>query len=279
MTSASPWFGVGITIFAWWFSTGLILMLVRLKRRWYVPALVGFAIVAGFACWGVVASASDASVAGVYCGFFCALVLWGWHEASFLMGIITGPRPLPCPVGARGLSRFGYATATLIYHEIALFVTLIAIWAWVGSGANHMALWTFGVLFVMRLSSKFNIFLGVPNLTDEFFPEHLAHLKSYLPKKAMNPLMPVSILGCVALGFWVWTLLGATSLGSASYLALVMILTLIALGLLEHVFMISPLPDAALWRWAVPAPRGKAPDRGEPHEAIASPPRETQHNG
>jgi putative photosynthetic complex assembly protein 2 len=255
MIMANPWIGVGVTIFAWWFSTGLILLLVRLPRHMHVASLALFAILAAGAVWGIVSSSDNPGVNAVYCGFVCALLLWGWHEASFLMGIITGPRPKACPPHARGLARFGYATATLIYHEIALFITLVGIGLAVSAGANHMALWTFGVLFVMRLSSKFNIFLGVPNLTDEFFPPHLEHLKSYLPRKAMNPLMPLSIIGSLCLGYFVWQRFDAVPPGSADHLALVMIVTLVGLGLLEHLFMITPLPDAALWRWAVPLPR------------------------
>jgi putative photosynthetic complex assembly protein 2 len=39
---------------------------------------------------------------------------------------------------------------------------------------------------------------------------------------------------------------GAEAVGFALLLALV------ALAMLEHFFMIMPLPDAVLWRWAVP---------------------------
>jgi putative photosynthetic complex assembly protein 2 len=254
MTLASPWLGVGITVFAWWISTGLILLLVRIRRAWHLGALTALGIFALASVWGFIASANNDTIPAVYCGFFCALVIWGWHEASFLMGFVTGPRPAPCPPDAKGWRRFGYATATLIYHEIALFVTLafIAVFTW--GSANPIALWTFAVLFAMRLSSKFNIFLGVPNLTEEFFPDHLEHLKSYLPKRAMNGLMPVSILACLIAGAIVWTRLDEVAGQSRASLSLVIGLTLIGLGLLEHIFMITPLPDAALWRWAAPLP-------------------------
>jgi putative photosynthetic complex assembly protein 2 len=252
MTLASPWIGVGITVFAWWLSTGLILILVRLPRAVHLPMLIGFAAVASVAAWGIMASANNSGPLGVYCGFACALVIWGWHEASFLMGFITGPRPHPCPPEATGIARFGYATATLIYHEIALFLTLVAISVATWPAPNQTALWTFGLLFAMRLSSKFNIFLGVPNLTEEFFPDHLDHLKSYLPKRSMNALMPFSIVGCLAGGVLIWQQLAHATTQEGTTLALTIALTLVGLGLLEHLFMITPLPDAALWRWAAP---------------------------
>jgi putative photosynthetic complex assembly protein 2 len=252
MTIASPWLGVGITVFAWWVSTGLILLLVRLPRAWHMSMLLGFGVVALAGLWGVIVSADDPTPLGVYCGFFCALLIWGWHEASFLMGVITGPRPEACPPEAHGWTRFRFAAATLIYHEIALFVTLIVIAAVTWQSTNPVAFWTFALLFAMRLSSKFNIFLGVPNLTEEFFPDHLAHLKSYLPKRTMNGLMPFSILACAALGLYIWQQIMLEPSQSGKALALIMLLTLTGLGLLEHVFMITPLPDAALWRWAAP---------------------------
>jgi putative photosynthetic complex assembly protein 2 len=249
MTWSAAWPPVAITIFAWWFSTGLILLLVRLPRKWHLPLLALCTIPIGLAIWGLVASSSNVTPAGVYCGFFCALVIWGWHEASFLMGKITGPRPLPCPEGVRGWRRFGYAAATLIYHEIALFLTLVALVAVTWSAPNQIGAMTFALLFAMRLSAKFNIFLGVPNLTDEFFPPHLEHLKSYLPKKTMNPLMPLSLVASIA----IIVLLSLQVVSVQDPTALLILITLIALGMLEHLFMITPLPDASLWRWAVPA--------------------------
>ena len=60
-------------------------------------------------------------------------------------------------------------------------------------GANQVATWTFMVLWVMRLSAKLNVYLGVPNLTEEFLPAHLLYLKSFLARKPMNLLFPVSV--------------------------------------------------------------------------------------
>lgn len=257
MTALTLMAPIFVTIFAWWFSTGLILLMVRAPSRYYVPLLIGLGVFAGLAFWGIIASAQNQSYAAVYCGFLCTLLVWGWHEASFLMGKITGPRPAPCPQGVRGVQRFMYAVATLIYHEIALFLTLIMIGIATWGSSNQIALWTFGILFLMRLSAKFNIFLGVPNLTDEFFPDHLAHLKSYLPKRAMNALMPISIIACLMGGFWQWSFYQTLDPQSDNAIALVIVMTLTALGLIEHIFMITKLPDALLWRWAAPAPRDK----------------------
>ena len=47
----------------------------------------------------------------------------------------------------------------------------------------------------MRVSAKLNVFLGVPNLAEQFLPDHLHYLKSFLRKKPMNLLFPVSVTG------------------------------------------------------------------------------------
>jgi putative photosynthetic complex assembly protein 2 len=259
MNGPSPWLPICTTIFAWWFSTGLILLLVRTPRARHTLFLTLFGAVALIAFWGLFASKQSQTSIDVYYGFFCALLIWGWHEASFLMGKITGPRPAPCPAGAVGWSRFRYATATLIYHEVALFVTLIIIGVILLSAPNQIGFWTFALLFAMRLSSKLNIFLGVPNLTEEFFPDHLEHLKSYLPKRPMNALMPFSIISCLLVLGWLWQQLATTTNQGDQATAIIILLTLTGLGLLEHIFMITPLPDAALWRWAAPLRRPQSP--------------------
>ncbi len=250
-------------MFVWWFSTGAILWLVRRPEAGFRRTLAIGGGLAAVATAVIVVGARDDSVAAAYVGFAAALVVWGWHEASFLMGLVTGPRPEPCPPGARGWSRFRYATLTVLHHEIALVVTAAAVVGLTWGQPNQIASWTFLILLAMRLSAKFNIFLGVPNLTDEFFPDHLAHLKSYLPKRPMNALFPFSVAGSVALGALLLERAIQAPAGSGESVGFILLFTLTALALIEHAFMILPLPDAALWRWAVPErPVGKAPPLG-----------------
>jgi putative photosynthetic complex assembly protein 2 len=254
MTLAALALPVCVAVFAWWFSTGLILLLVRRPRAEHDALLVGYGGVALGAFAIVISTASRGDAAAAYAAFVCALIIWGWHEASFLMGRVTGPRPLACPPDAVGFARLRYATLTVLHHEIALAGTAGALAFVTWQGPNPVAAWTFLVLFVMRLSAKFNIFLGVPNLSDEFFPPHLEHLKSYLPRRPMSWLMPISVLGSLTLAGW--CLIGAdhAAAGSAPATGLALMFALTMLALLEHAFMVLPLPDTALWRWA--APRG-----------------------
>ena len=82
----------------------------------------------------------------------------------------------------------------MIHHELAIAATAILLFAVTWGQPNQAAPLTFLLLFVLRLSAKFNLYLGVPNLSDEVFPEHLAYLKSYFRKARCNALFPFSIL-------------------------------------------------------------------------------------
>lgn len=252
MDLASLTIPIATTVFAWWFSTGIILLLVRLPPATYGTALGLFALVLALATGGVIVTARLDTPLSAYLAAGCALCIWGWHEASFLMGKITGPRPAACPTNATGWRRFKYATLTVIHHEVAIFLTLLALIGLTWGQPNPVAAWTFGVLFTMRISAKLNIFLGVPNLTDEFFPPHLAHLKTYLPKRPMNALMPISVIGSLILCAWLMGQADRAPEGSAMATGFVLLFTLTALALLEHFFMMLPVQDAALWRWAAP---------------------------
>lgn len=235
----------------WWLSTGVVLKLVWLARstyRWSVSSLSALALLA---LYGLAASSRYASVGAAYLAFGCALTVWGWHELTFLLGLITGPRKAPCPPGAAGWRRFGYATATLIYHEIALALTLAAAVALTRGGPNQVGTQTFFVLWIMRLSAKFNVFLGVRNLTERFVPEHLRYLLSYFRRARLNPLMPASL----ACGGAAAALLAGAALAPDATPAVAvgrtLVATILGLAVLEHIFLTLPLPDAVLWHWAI----------------------------
>ena len=181
------------------------------------------------------------------------MALWGWHELSFLTGLVTGPSHAPCPPGARGWRRFRAAAATLMHHEVALALTAAGVAALTLREPNPVGGWTVLVLFAARLSSKLNLFLGAPSFSAELFPQHLRHLASYLRRGPVSALFPVSLLalGMAAVVTGAAALDPAASAFAATGCALVA--TLCALAALEHAFMALPLADTALWRWALPA--------------------------
>ena len=238
-------------VFLWWIGTGGILVAVGLPRRALglvqaasLPLLV-LALIAFD--W----SAAQPGMLGVYGGFAAALAVWGWHEFAFLTGAITGPRRAPCPPDASEGQRFRFAVAALAWHELALAGTAVLLAALTWLDPNQFGLWTFLVLFIARISAKLNVFLGVPNLTEAFLPDEIAHLKSYFRRRPMNLLFPLSVTaltlatGCFAVR--AWEAGGPTELAGFTLLA-----TLTALALVEHWLLVLPLRDAALWQWMLP---------------------------
>jgi putative photosynthetic complex assembly protein 2 len=237
-------------LFLWWFSTGAVLYVIGLPKRTHVWSMITVSLFALLALIGISVSSANVTVLGAYCAFTCALVVWAWHEMSFLTGFITGPRAEPCPAGSKGWQRFVYAAQTLLYHEAAILITAVILVSLTWGAQNQIALWIFVVLWVMRLSAKLNVFLGVPNLTEEFLPEGLAFLKSYFKKTPMNLLFPVSITTSTIA---TWLLLDQAIAGSTGFAVagFTMLAALMALAVLEHWFLVLPIPVASLWRWGL----------------------------
>lgn len=255
---ANPWVATLAALFLWWFSTGILLWRVRQADNsgrdahlWSVllglPLL--FAGVIGF-----VDTLNDPSVTGVYLAFLSALAIWGWIELAFLSGVVTGPNRRPCPAKATLQDRFLRAVGTILWHEMLLVVALAVMAVQTQGAANPFALWTFMVLFFARISAKLNLFFGVPHINTEFLPRPLAHLPSHFRVARMNGVFPVSVTALTfATACWLERALGATDAGAITGFWLLSALT--ALALLEHWFMVLPLPDQKLWRWMMPAPQ------------------------
>ena len=194
--------------------------------------------------------ADDTGSTGAFVGFGAAIVIWGWHEMSFLMGFVAGPNREPCPPGLTGWARFTAATATVIHHELAIAATAILLFAVTWGQPNQAAPLTFLLLFVLRLSAKFNLYFGVPNLSDEVFPAHLAYLKTYFRVARLNALFPFSIAMGSGIVAWGWMTAVAAPAGSGAEVTAMLIAGLAALGVIEHLFLVLPLRDAKMFSWA-----------------------------
>jgi putative photosynthetic complex assembly protein 2 len=243
---------IGFAVFAWWFSTGAILLLLRLSPFAREAVMAVATAIAVLALFGVQANLTNTTVAGAFAGFSYGLLIWAWHEMSFLFGFITGPRRTSCPDGLAPGARFRAAFETILHHELAILATG-ALLLWLSWGAdNQIALWTFTVLWAMRISAKLNVFLGAPNLAEEFLPEHLGYLKSYFRRDRINGLFPVVItLSSIALGWIIH--LGLTTPDPFMATGVALVGAFLALAIIEHWFFVLPIPDAALWRWALRA--------------------------
>jgi putative photosynthetic complex assembly protein 2 len=235
-------------VLVWWFTTGAILFLDGLPRYTFRWSMAAATLVLLWALYDVHASAVDPSAAGAYTAFSCAILVWGWLEMSFLMGFVTGPRKHACLEPCGGWRHFLHATQAIIYNELATLAGGALMVAATWSAPNRVALWTYLVLWSMRLSAKLNLFLGVPNSGEKFLPAHLEYLKGFFRKRRMNFLFPLSI----SLATAATVLLAQKCLNAAEGFPLTgytLVTSLLALAVLEHWFMVLPLPSEKLWSW------------------------------
>lgn len=252
----NPWIAALTALFAWWFSTGAILWVIRRAdnqgahgHAW--ATMMGLPFL-GAGVWLFAQSLDKPEVAGVYAAFVAALLIWGWIELAFLTGVITGPAPHNCPPGVEGVERFLRAWGTVAYHELLLTSALALIFAASMDAANTFGFWTFAVLYFARISAKLNLFLGVPKINVEFLPAPLSHLPSHFRHATINALFPFSVTALTfAVACWLERIYSAQTPGATVGFALLAAMT--ALALLEHWLMVLRLADEKLWRWMIPA--------------------------
>ena len=254
---ASPWISALFAVFAWWFFTGAILLVVRKSDAGNAVAHGRSVVLAvpflALGVAGLVVSSAALTVTNTYIAFVSTLLVWGWIELAFLAGIITGPERRPCPAGLAGRARFIRAWNTVAYHELLLLAAFILIGAITFNAANTIGFWTFGVLFVARISAKLNLFYGVPRINTEFVPAPLQYLTSYFRRGPITAAFPIGItLLSITAALFAERLISATSAPATAGFAL--LTALATLAAIEHWLMVIPLPDAKLWRWMLPAP-------------------------
>ena len=237
-------------LFVWWFSTGIVLLLDNLPRRTFRWSLTVGTVLFGVSLYRLGAGSADTSEAGVYAAFTYAIIAWAWQEMSFFMGAVTGPRRIGAAPDAPLGERFRQGFAASLWHELAIVSTACVI-VWSTWGAeNQVGTWTFMLLWLMRTSAKLNVVLGVLNLGEEFLPAHLRYLLTFMARRPMNLLMPLS-LSAGTIGAM---LLGQAAVGAASTPAaagLTFLAAMLALAVIEHWFLILPLPFARLWAWSL----------------------------
>jgi putative photosynthetic complex assembly protein 2 len=253
-------------VFVWWFSTGLILLLDNLPRTTFRWSLVISTLLSLAALAGLSHTADQSDLAGAYCAFTCALLVWGWHELSFLTGWITGPRKVASPPGTEGWPRFVHAVQAILWHELGIIAVGLVIVALTWGQPNQVGTWTFLVLWSMRTSAKLNLFFGVRNLSEEFLPPHLAYLQSFFRRRAMNGFFPISVTASTIVA----ALMVAAALKADAVAAVGLMLasTMLAMAILEHWLLVLPLQATALWQWAMRRARhGEVP--AVVHAAVA----------
>jgi putative photosynthetic complex assembly protein 2 len=237
------------TIVVWWGSTGAILYLNGLPRVTFKWSLAALSVLALLALVGLGATATATDTRSAYWSFASGLVVWSWPTAAFYFGYLAGPRTTRFDP-ASGVSRFRAATETMAYQEVAYIAGAGLVYA-LTAGGHKFGLWTYLLLWAMHTSGKLNMFFGVPNLSEEFFPPHLGYLTSYMRVRPMNLLFPLSVtLPTIAAFTMLWTAAHApaASIDATGWLLLG---TLLGLGVIEHWFLVLPMPAMALWNWSL----------------------------
>jgi putative photosynthetic complex assembly protein 2 len=241
-----------VTVAIWFVATGLIAWADNRERATFSTSLL-IGSVAGIAGLLVILISSlSAQVWAVYLSFIGALMVWGWHELSFLTGASAGPRRGPADTSLTGVARFRQAAATVMHHEVALAVTALLLISLSWNAPNQIGATVFVLMFAMRLISKINLFVGVPNSTSEMLPDQLAYLKTYFGPSRMTLLLAASLAAIAAATAWFAQMALAAPVGSAAMVGASLLTTLALLGVLEHLFLALPFRDGMLWGWAYP---------------------------
>ncbi len=243
-----------LTVALWWGSTAVIARLIVGDPQRYPFLLRLFATIgaAGFAM--ILALREVNSTASAVAALLAALAVWSWIEVTFLTGKITGLAAggkLYAATSTGGFARHAAsALAAILWHELLIIATVVIVAIGPYGSSNDLALLVLLLLWLMRSSAKLNLFLGVRNLGEGFFPPHLQHLLGFMRQRRMNPLMPVSLLLAGAIG-WHFGNVALTVSSTHEAAAATIIATLAVLALFEHLLMILPVPAETLWRWSL----------------------------
>jgi hypothetical protein len=219
------------TLLLWWASTGVILYLDGLDRRTFIWSMAGATVLLGVALWGAAVTGAISTAGGAYFAFACGLTAWGWQLVSFYMGYLTGPRKAAC--------------------ELAICLTALVLFGLTRGQANQMAIWTFVVLWWMHQSAKLNVFFGVPNLGEELLPDHLRYLRSFMTRRPMNLLFPVSVTLSTIIAVLLVQKAAAQNATPFEAAGFTMLATLMVLAIAEHWFLVAPMSANTLWQFGV----------------------------
>jgi len=248
------------TVFVWWAGTGVIYLLNQLPKETFGWSMMGASAVLGMGFLGLLVTVRDVGPGGPYHGFLCAILIWAWAEMGFLTGRVMGLTANPLPPGTVGWPRLRAAIAAILHHEIALLVLGAGVLAVCWGAPNQTGLWTFALLYVARLSTKLNLYLGVRNLAEAMLPAHLSHLSSFFRQRRMNAFFPFSLAGSVAVAWWLVALANAPDASTFDVAANSILATLAVLAVLEHLFLVMPFRPETLWTWSRKPTNSAAPN-------------------
>ena len=245
------WLALFVTLSLWWLFTGLTLISVHQSPP-VKNLLFGLSTGVAIVCLSAVPYVGgDTSTFAVSVGFLLALLIWAWLELMFLMGVVTGPNTSSAPPGLGLGQKFKMALATMIYHEV-IVISVIGLTLFLGGSqpANQIVFFVLLLLWLMRCSTKLNLFFGVRHFNSSWLPERHKHVASYISVGKNSALMAPSA-SLAAICSMLLFALGFAADESPVALNLFLLAWVAALAAVEHVFLMYRVGEEALWRWAV----------------------------
>lgn len=250
---------IASVLFLWWFATGAIFYLDGLPRRTFPMSIALATLILLASLYGLATTADATGVSDAYIASASAIGVWAWNEVLFLTGTVTGPNREAARPGIAGWERFRLAAGSVLHHEMVILASAVIVAALTVGGTNPVGLATFMVLWIMRLSTKFNIFLGVPNPGERFLPEHLRYLGGHFRKASVGLFFALSTTLATLVFTAMVTIAAATDPGEFEVVGTTLVATLLGLAIVEHWFLALPLPTADLWRWSLSSRAGPDP--------------------
>lgn len=254
------------TVLVWWFCTGVIFYLDGLPKRTYRVSIASASFVATCAVIGIIAASRIDTAISAYVSFTCAVLIWGWQEMLFLMGVLAGPSKAPLPEGVSEATRFKLATRAVIHHELALLGVGLLLLFLTWRSPNQVGGATYMLLWLMRLSAKLNLFVGVRNTYAHLLPTHMAYLGSYFKQRStVSKFFVASTTFAVLVTVSLWLLVAYESTLLLSQTGATLLASLMSLAVIEHFFLVLPISVERLWSAALSGRNGEKEKRKSPH--------------
>ena len=239
--------GMTLTFVAWWVGTGAVFVAARGGPRRRLWAFAAATAMLGVALAGLYLLEGVSGVSGTLLALLAGFTAWAWVELSFYTGFITGPSRAEPPAEAPLDVRFRYALRACLWHELMIPVLGVVVLAVSLAAGNPWAFRIYLTFWVLHEVARVNVLIGVPHPFAELLPQHLSHLQPYLvPRRAGLPIVLTLVAHVAAVGFLAAAaLLGA---GEGTTLGWTALAALVALGWLEHLVLMLPIPLERLWR-------------------------------
>ena len=126
------------------------------------------------------------------------------------------------------------------------------------------------LLWVMRLSAKLNLFVGVRNTYAHLLPAHIAYLGSYFrQRKTVSAFFVISTTFAILLTTSLWLFVSFGTSQFFSQTGATLIASLMTLAVIEHFFLVLPIPMERLWSAAL-ANRKNPASRNDTASAITA---------